>query len=63
MQKDTFVITLVSRDCISKQVYMDLEEKNLDLKRKWNLFKTITVTLYAAGILIFTVYKVKKLNS
>lgn len=52
----------ISRGCISKQVYTEFK-KGPKLKRKNEIYlNTITVTLYAAGILIFTVYKVKKLQ-
>lgn len=61
MRKGIF-ITFISRGCISKEVYTEFK-KRPKLKRKNEIYlNTITVTLYAAGILIFTVYKVKQLK-
>lgn len=55
-------MTFISRCCISKQVYTEFK-KRPKLKRKNEIYlNTITVILYAAGILTFTVYKVKKLK-
>lgn len=62
MRKGIFVMTFISRCCISKQVYTEFK-KRPKLKRKNEIYlNTITVILYAAGILTFTVYKVKKLK-
>lgn len=59
MQKSIFVIIFISRNYISKQVYR--LKKGLDLRESGIYLNTIRVSLYAVGILIFTVYKTKKL--
>lgn len=58
MRKGVFVIMSIGRDCISKQIDTDLEEA-WTYRESEIYLNTITVTLYAAGILIFTVYEVK----
>lgn len=59
MQKSIFVIIFISRNYISKQVYR--LKKGLDLRESGIYLNTIRVSLCAVGILIFTVYKTKKL--